>query len=412
MDSGLIQLIIAYTLTGVFVFTALITSLSMIGIVKFAQKAQQKTLFKVLIVEVVIVAVGFFGQVLTFNPQKVQKNIVANELKSRKQIFEEKLSAAKQQYSSDNLHKAYSMVNDLFRSNELEEYFPIRDLFILNGDISKKREFWTEAIESYGPALKLDPNNIRVIVSAGFVQRVLENYEEAEKLYERALSSQGQNWEVLNGYYNCLRRYAAFLSDEYPKISDLKFQKAANIVKQLKNVASNPREIRLSDVAKGTLYWEWKKYDIATVTYNQLIQEYPSHQRFKEDLAAILVEMSRYNEAKQLYASLYVQEQESGKISWFVASGYAEAAGKGSADPKELKKALEAGLVAISNKPNEPFSYYAVALVYRKLGNKEKSLEYIRQAEALEGSRDTNIHTYDKTRHTLYKNLLSQWSKT
>ena len=33
MDIGLIQLIVAYTLVAVFVFTAIITSLSMIGVV-------------------------------------------------------------------------------------------------------------------------------------------------------------------------------------------------------------------------------------------------------------------------------------------------------------------------------------------------------------------------------------------
>lgn len=409
MYTELIQIIVAYTLVAVFVFTAIITSLSMVGVVKFAHSSQQKTLFKVLIVELVIVAVGFFGNILTFNPSEVRKNIVTNEFNSRRQIFEEKLSQAQKEYESGNLHQAYLNVNDLFRSDELEEYFPIKDLFVLNGDISKKREFWVEAIESYGPALKLDPNNIKVMVNAGYVQRRLQNYEEAEKLYERALSSEGQNWEVLNGYYNCLRRYAAFLSDEYPKISDLKFQKAADIVKQMKNVASDDREKRLSDVAKGTLYWEWKKYDIASVTYRQLVNEYSEEKRFKEDLAAILMEMSRFEEAKNLYAELYHKEKDERSVSWYVGSGYAEAAAKAVSTPLELSEALEAGLIAVSNKPDEPFSYYAVALIYKKLGNDDKAIEYIREAESLEASRDTNIHTYDKTRHTLYKNLIKQW---
>ena len=410
MDIGLIQLIVAYTLVAVFVFTAIITSLSMIGVVKFAKTTQQKTLFRVMIVELVVVAVGFFGNILTFSPNEVKKNIVTNEFNERKQLFKEKLSQAKKEYESGNLHQAYLIVNDLFRSDELEEYFPIKDLFVLNGDISKKREFWLEAIESYGPALKLDPNNIDVIVSAGYVQRRLQNYEEAEKLYERALSSQGQNWEVLNGYYNCLRRYAAFLSDEYPKISDQKFQKAGDIVKQMKNVAVGDREKRLSDVAKGTLYWEWKKYDIASVTYRQLVAEYPDNQRFKEDLAAIMVETSRFGEAKALYAELYTKEKQEKRVSWFVASGYAEAAGKAASTQQDLKEALEAGLIAVSNKPDEPFSYYAVALIYKKLGNSNKAVEYIHEAEAMEASRDTNMHTYDKARHIQYKELLKKWS--
>ena len=178
----------------------------------------------------------------------------------------------------------------------------------------------------------------------------------------------------------------------------------------MKNVASNDREKRLSDVAKGTLYWEWRKYDIASVTYRQLVTEYPVEKRFKEDLAAIFVEMSEFIEAKNLYAKLYQNEKEKKSVSWFVGSGYAEAAGKAVSTPLELREALEAGLIAVSNKPDEPFSYYAVALVYKKLGNDDKAIKYLRKAESLESSRDTNIYTYDKKRHIKYIKLLEQWS--
>lgn len=410
METGLIQIIVAYTLVAVFVFTAFITSLSMVGIVKFAHPWQQKTLFNVLIIEIVGVAIGFWGNMLTFNPNEVKTNIVTSELKTRKEIFDGQLFDAQRKYASGDIQNAYKAVSELFRSNDLKEYFPIKDLFVLNGDIAKKRKFWVEAIESYGPALKLEPDNVTIIVNAGFVQRNLKNYEEAEKLYERALSYEGQNWAVLNGYYNCLRRYAAFLSDEYPKISDKKFQKAAKIATQMRNVALNEDEKRQSDIAKGTLYWEWKKYDIATVTYNQLIIKYPDDQRFKEDLAAIMVETSRFNEAKDLFGKLYRKEKETGEVSSYVASGFAEASGKASSSTRELKLALDAGLLAVANQPNDPFSYYAVSLVYKKLGNNLKAIEYIRQAESLERNRDTNMHTYDKTRHILYKKLLSRWS--
>jgi tetratricopeptide (TPR) repeat protein len=409
MDIELIQLIVAYTLVGVFVFSAVVTSLSLIGIIKFAHEKQQKMLFKALIIEVVIAAVGFFGNILIFDPGKVRKDIVKNEFKSRKLAFEEKLSFAQKQFESGNLNGAYLIVSNLFKSDELEEYFPIKDLFILNGDIAKEREFWVEAIESYGPALKLDPNNISVIVNAGYVQRRLQNYEKAEELYERALSAEGQNWEILNGYCNCLRRYAAFLSDEYPKIADIKFQKAAEIVKHMRNVSENEREEVLSAIAKGTLYWEWKKYDIALVTYRYLIKKYPKKKRFKEDLAAILMEMSRYIEAKNIFGELYQHEKSGEGVSWYVGSGYAEATAKAISTKQELQEALNAGLIAISNKPDEPFSYYAVALAYKKMDDMEKAIEYISQAESLESNRETNMHTYDKKRHLLYIKLRKKW---
>lgn len=334
---------------------------------------------------------------------------MAKEFNARKNVFDEKLSEARQLYNGGKLTEAYALVNDLFRSDELEEYFPIKDLFVLNGDISKSRKFWLEAIESYGPALKLDPSNVEIMVSAGHAQRELQNYEEAEIFYERALAAQGQNWEVLNGYFNCLRRYAAFLADEYPKIANEKFQKAATISQQMANVATDERERRMSDVAKAVLYWEWKKYDVASTTYKQLIRKYPDQIRFKEDLAAVLVEMESFNEAKDMYLALYQAEIKVGTASWYVGSGYAEAASKANSSPSELQEALEAGLAAIAAKPDEPFSHYAVGLVYKALGNDDAAIQYIFDAEALEARRDTNIHTYDKTRHELYKSLIEKW---
>lgn len=409
MDIEFLKLILAYSLVAVFVFTAIVTSLSLIGWAKFIDQDQQKTLFKVLIVEVVIVSVGFFADLLEFNPATAKNQIVTGAFSDRKQQFTTKLALARKKYEDGDLQNAYTLVNDLFRSSELAEYFPIRDLFILNGDISKKRDFLVEAIESYGPALKLDPNNIEIMVNAGDVQRQLQNYVAAEKLYERAMSSQSQSWNVLNGYYNCLRRYAAFLADEYPKISDLKFQKASEIVSQMKSVSSDATQKRISDVAKGRLYWEWKRYNIARVTYKQLIDKYPDDNSIKEDLAAILLEMKDYHEAKLLFARLYNTEKQSNKVSWFVGSGYAEATSKDTSDTRELRSALEAGLLAISNKPDDPFSYYAVALVYKKLGMGNDAISYLRRAESQEGSRDTNMHTYDKTRHLMYKKILREW---
>ena len=240
MDIEFLKLILAYSLVAVFVFTAIVTSLSLVGWTKFIDQDQQKTLFKVLIVEVAIVSVGFFANLLEFNPINTKNQLVAGAFSDRKQQFTTKLALARKKYEAGDLQNSYAMVNDLFRSNELSEYFPIRDLFILNGDISKTREFLVEAIESYGPALKLDPNNIELMVKAGDVQRLLQNYEAAENLYERAMISQSQSWDVLNGYYNCLRRYAAFLADVYPKISDINLFDNLDVCICRKNISVVP----------------------------------------------------------------------------------------------------------------------------------------------------------------------------
>lgn len=71
----IIRLVIAYTLVGAFVFTAIITCLSLIGLVKFANSQQQNKLFYVMIVELVVGSVGFFFNFISFSPSTVSAKI-------------------------------------------------------------------------------------------------------------------------------------------------------------------------------------------------------------------------------------------------------------------------------------------------------------------------------------------------
>ena len=75
----IIQLIIAYTLVGAFVFTVIITCLSLIDIIKFADKEQQNKLFYTLIVELMILCVFYFGKILNFNPNAINNTSFSKE---------------------------------------------------------------------------------------------------------------------------------------------------------------------------------------------------------------------------------------------------------------------------------------------------------------------------------------------
>jgi hypothetical protein len=74
--SEIVRLTITYTLLGAFVFTVLITCGSLIGVVRFADSKQQKRLFTVLIVEIVIICLGVFADFLKFDPLAVERGIV------------------------------------------------------------------------------------------------------------------------------------------------------------------------------------------------------------------------------------------------------------------------------------------------------------------------------------------------
>ncbi|MDB5471888.1 MAG: hypothetical protein JWR84_3448 [Caulobacter sp.] len=71
----IIKLIIAYTLVGAFVFTVIVTCGSLIGLIKFSDPDQQKKLFTVLVVEVVVICVGAFANLLNLNPIATANNI-------------------------------------------------------------------------------------------------------------------------------------------------------------------------------------------------------------------------------------------------------------------------------------------------------------------------------------------------
>lgn len=74
----IMKLIIAYALTGSFLFTLIVTCLSLINVVKSIDKKLKRKLINVLIVEVAVIAVGSFSDLLNLDPAKAS-NIVREE---------------------------------------------------------------------------------------------------------------------------------------------------------------------------------------------------------------------------------------------------------------------------------------------------------------------------------------------
>lgn len=72
----IIELIIAYTLAGAFVFTVIITCLSLVGWIRFADPQQQKKLFYIIIVELAALCIGYFGNFINFNSGYFPKKII------------------------------------------------------------------------------------------------------------------------------------------------------------------------------------------------------------------------------------------------------------------------------------------------------------------------------------------------
>jgi hypothetical protein len=76
----IIKLAIAYTLVGAFVFTVVVTCLSLVGWIQFADSGQQQKLFYIVIAEVAAIGVGYFSGLLKFDPAQVQREVVLSSI--------------------------------------------------------------------------------------------------------------------------------------------------------------------------------------------------------------------------------------------------------------------------------------------------------------------------------------------
>ena len=85
VHQGAIQLAVAYTLLGAFIFTVVAVCLSLVGLVRFQSKKQQSILFSLLIVEIVGVGVVYFYDLLS------TAKVGESALKTATKIIERKI---------------------------------------------------------------------------------------------------------------------------------------------------------------------------------------------------------------------------------------------------------------------------------------------------------------------------------
>jgi len=134
----LIRLTIAYTLAGAFVFTVVITCLSLVGWIKFADKKQQQKLFTCLVVQLVVVGVGFFTGFLRFNVPKVAKDLV-EQGKAIRKLQEDLAETGKSAEASAVVVGAMRDYGEVAALNLIGKPYPDGDLVYTTG-ISKALE--------------------------------------------------------------------------------------------------------------------------------------------------------------------------------------------------------------------------------------------------------------------------------
>lgn len=126
MHVEIIKLTISYALAGVVVFTSIVTALSLVGWVSFANEKQQNRLFLVLVVEVIGIAIGSFANLLQYDTvtaqdritetQRVETHVAAERIRANTLHEIEQILAS---YDSEISNQVEARLNDIF---EYEAY--------------------------------------------------------------------------------------------------------------------------------------------------------------------------------------------------------------------------------------------------------------------------------------------------
>ena len=86
---------------GAFVFTVIVTCLSLVGWVRLADDSQQRKLFTILIVELVVGCVAWFFQFLALDPGAIAKEIGQRAVNQAKEGIEADYAKKAQQMKAD-----------------------------------------------------------------------------------------------------------------------------------------------------------------------------------------------------------------------------------------------------------------------------------------------------------------------
>ncbi|WP_162901562.1 tetratricopeptide repeat protein [Breoghania sp. L-A4] len=394
-----------------FIATTTLTILALAGLVKIADKKYLDRLFIVLILE--IVASGFF--IFTSGLAPEQKYFM-----EARATFEEALRAK----DAKEIEKADELFSKVLKIPTEGLPLDIRHVFRERGHMAYDRKIWGRAAVAYRIFDEVGEADIEVLTKLGRSLRAINQYEEAEQAYERALKISPNNYDVLNGLQNVTRRRAAFLFEaDREEAAQPLFEKTREHINAMINLSGersveNKRYLNALS-ARVALYWQWERYPEAEASADKIVAEYPKYERAKEDLAAIKLEFGKYHSrqdkieaSKVLFQKLHrIQTETTDTI--FVGSGLAEATTlSASADKAELDEAEKAVLLAIAESKNsvdDPYAFYAAAVLYRRMGNITLSTSYLKQAIAAERRRSIDPFTFDYVRLVEYEKILTKW---
>ncbi|MCR9242335.1 MAG: hypothetical protein NXH87_13235 [Rhodobiaceae bacterium] len=406
-------LVIGWTIISAFIATTFLTILALSNVIELSDEKYLDRLFVVLVLE--IVASGFFIFREGFSEeQKYFRNATL--------LFDKAISQ-KEAGSFKDADETFSQILNL-STDKLP--FDIRDVIRQRADLAFSQNLWERAAASYQVYDEMGPGDPQVLANYGRSLRELNRYEEAKLVYQRAEKFLPNDYAVLNGLNNVTRRLASFyLEADRSNAAQKLFEQTRVYINAMLKIAGgkseNERQYLNALIARVRLNWQWERYPEAEASTRGVIEEFPDFSPAKEDLAAILLEyglktsnQSKISESAALYRKLHEElGNESDDI--FIGSGLAEAVASIESPTTEyLEYAKNAVLLSIANNENtedDPYAFYAAALLFHKFDDMSAAQEYLRQAISAEERRSADPYTFDYRRLVEYEKLLLRWTE-
>lgn len=404
--------IISWVIVSAFTVILVITLAGMIGLVKFKYKEHLNKLFIVLIVE--IIGMGFL--IYTEGKGKHSEYLRQAQLSYEKAIGH----ANSKQYD-----EALSNLSEILRLEDDSAKFHVKNVFLQRGNILFNRKLYADAITPYAVYTEIVQDDAQALARYGRALRAVHRYEDARIIYERALALAPNDYYILNGLQNCLRRQAGFLLDTTRKAAgDKYFQQARVHIASMLNIAKTATEKREkkilnAELALARLNWQWERFPESIALFEEIISNNPDHSAAHEDLAAIYLEYAQAEKKNEFvvkslnkYRTVYSKTlEDNDKI--FIGSGIAEATAYLDSPSKEdimfAKKSVSLSIAKNTTELDDPYPFYAASVLHHKSGDLKTALKYIDEAIRAEVKRADNIYTFDYKRLALYERLKATW---
>jgi tetratricopeptide (TPR) repeat protein len=406
--------LISWSIVIAFVILLVLTIGGMIGLIPFKHEGHLKKLVALLIFEVV--GVGF----LIYEEGNNKHTQYLIEAKA-------KHDTAQNMAGEKRYDEALVKLSEILRLNGDNQTFHIKDVFLSRGNILFEREAYIDAITPYSVYTEIVSNDAQALSRYGRVLRHAHRYEEAKSVYERALALTPNDYYILNGLQNCLRRQGGFLLEaERKKAATTYFEQARQYLVSMQKIAetaSENKELKKINAELGLarLNWQWKRYPEAIALFEEVTTTYPTHSGAYEDLAAISLEYGQITlnqDLIQISVDLYTktyQKTLSDKDKIYIGAGLAESiASLDNPSEDQVKLAKNAVLLSIAKNEtikDDPYPFYAAALLFQKTGEKQSAMKYINDAILFEKSRANNPYTFDYVRLVEYEKLKQRWTK-